>query len=189
MIKDAPPSQKSRWRRFWFTMIRALRGAVLLEDTPHRIALGCACGIFAAPLPLFGQAFVGALVAKLSGGNVIASLPWTFLSNPFTTLPIWYGCYRLGMLITPGAWPQVSFERVREIVDGFLHLSWADGFVTGYNLVVEILVPLVVGALVVGALAGFGSYFLIRRLVVALQERRRRRRAQWQVPPPAAPVA
>ena len=103
----------------WFTIIRALRGAVLLEDTPHRIALGCGCGIFASPLPLFGQAFVGALAAKLLGGNVIASLPWTFLSNPFTTLPIWYGCYRLGMIITPGAWPLVSFERIKDIVHKF----------------------------------------------------------------------
>lgn len=188
MIKGAPRSQKTRWRRFWFTVIRALRGAVLLEDTPHRIALGCACGIFASPLPLFGQAFVGAVVAKISGGNVIASLPWTFLSNPFTTLPIWYGSYRLGMLITPGDWPEVSFERVSQIVDGFLHLSWADGFVTGYNLVVEIIVPLVIGTVVVGAIAGVGSYFLIRRLVVALQARRQRRRAQWRVPAPEPPA-
>ncbi len=75
-----------------------------------------------------------------------------------------------------------------QIVDGFLRLSWADGFVTGYNLVVEIVVPLVIGTVVVGVIAGSGSYFLIRRLVVALQARRQRRRAQWRVPPPD-PVA
>ncbi len=89
-------------------MIRALCGAMLMEDTPQRIALGCACDIFASPLPIFGQAFVGAVVAKVLGRDVIASLPWTLLSNPFTTLPIWYGSYRLGMLITSGDWPEVS---------------------------------------------------------------------------------
>ena len=40
MIKDAPPTTKTRWRRFWFIVIGALRGTVLLEDTPQRIALG-----------------------------------------------------------------------------------------------------------------------------------------------------
>ena len=139
-------------------------------------------------MPIFGQAFVGAVVAKVLGGNVIASLPWTLLSNPFTTLPIWYGSYRLGMLITLGDWPEVSFERVSQIVDGFLRLSWVEGFVTGYNWVVEIIVPLVIGTVVVGVIAGSGSYFLIHRLVVALQARRQRRRAQWRVPPPE-PVA
>jgi uncharacterized protein (DUF2062 family) len=190
MILGAPPTKQPFWRRLWFITVRGLRRAVLLADTPHRIAMGCACGIFASPLPLFGQAFVGALAAKLLRGNVIASLPWTFLSNPFTTLPIWYGCYRLGMIITPGAWPLVSFERISDIVHRFNQLSWSESFSNGWSLVVEIIVPLVVGATLVGIIAGVGSYFLIARMVVALQERRRVRRQKWVVAhlsPPGAP--
>jgi uncharacterized protein len=180
MIKGAPKTTKGRWRRFVHGLVRTLRGALLLQDTPHRIAIGCACGIFVSPLPTLGQTFIGMILAKLLGGNVIASLPWSWISNPFTTVPIFYGCYRVGMLITPGEWKLVSFERVREIVDKFNHLSMADGFATGYAVVVDIFVPMLVGAILVGGIAAVLGYLLIVRAVAVMQERRRQRLSHWQ---------
>jgi uncharacterized protein len=180
MITDAPKTSKTRWRRFVHALVRTLRGALLLQDTPHRIAIGCACGIFVAPLPTLGQTFLGMILARVCGGNVIASLPWSWLSNPFTTLPIFYGCYRVGMLVTPGEWKLVSFDRVGAIVEKFNHLSLADGFATGYAVVVDIFVPMLVGSLLVGAIASALGYVLILRAVVVAQERRRKRLLQWQ---------
>ncbi len=180
MIQGAPKTTKGRWRQFVHGLMKTLRGALLLQDTPHRIALGCACGIFVSPLPTLGQTFIGMILAKLSGGNVIASLPWSWITNPFTTLPIFYGCYRVGMLITPGEWKLVSFERMGEIVDKFNHLSMADGFATGYAVVVDIFVPMLVGAILVGAIGAVIGYLLIVRAVVAAQERKRQRLSHWQ---------
>ncbi len=180
MITGAPKTTKGRWRRFVHVLIKTLRGALLLQDTPHRIALGCACGIFVSPLPTLGQTFIGMILAKLLGGNVIASLPWSWITNPFTTLPIFYGCYRIGMLITPGEWKLVSFKRMGEIVEKFNHLSMADGFATGYAVVVDIFVPMLVGSLLVGALSAIIGYGLIVRGVAAMQERRRQRLSHWQ---------
>jgi len=180
MITGAPQSTKTRWRRFVHVLLRTLRGALLLQDTPHRIAMGCACGIFVAPLPTLGQTFLGMILARVSGGNVIASLPWSWISNPFTTVPIFYGCYRIGMLVTPGAWALVSFERVGAIVEQFNHLSMADGIATGYAVVVDIFVPMLVGSLLVGAIAAVLGYGLIVRAVVVAQERRRQRLSHWQ---------
>lgn len=180
MIKGAPKTSKTRWRRFVHTLVRTLRGALLLQDTPHRIALGCACGIFVSPLPTLGQTFIGMILAKLLRGNVIASLPWSWITNPFTTLPIFYGCYRVGMLITPGEWKLVSFERMREIVDKFNHLSMADGFATGYAVVVDIFVPMLVGSMLVGGIGAALGYVLVVRAVVATQERRRQRLSHWR---------
>lgn len=161
-------------------LVKTVRGALLLQDSPHRIALGCACGIFVSPLPTLGQTFLGMLLARILGGNVVASLPWSWISNPFTTLPIFYGCYRVGMLVTPGEWKLVSFERVRQIVDQFNHLSMADGFATGYAVVVDIFVPMLVGSVLVGAIAGVLGYGIILRAVAVAQERRRQRQTLWQ---------
>ena len=180
MITGAPQTTKTRWRRFVHTLVRTLRGALLLQDTPHRIALGCACGIFVSPLPTLGQTFIGMILAKVLGGNVIASLPWSWITNPFTTLPIFYGCYRIGMVITPGEWKLVSFERMGEIVDKFNHLSIADGFATGYAVVVDIFVPMLVGSMLVGGIGAVLGYVIIVRAVVAAQERRRQRLSHWQ---------
>jgi len=180
MITGVPKTAKSRWRRFVHTMLQTLRGALLLQDTPHRIALGCACGIFASPLPMLGQTFVGMILSKLLGGNVVASLPWSWITNPVTTLPVFYGCYRIGMVITPGEWKLVSFERMGEIVEKFNHLSMADGFATGYAVVVDIFVPMLVGSLLVGSIGAVMGYLLIVRAVVVMQERRRQRLSHWQ---------
>ena len=180
MIKGAPKTTKGRWRQFVHVLIKTLRGALLLQDTPHRIAMGCACGIFVSPLPTLGQTFIGIILAKLLRGNVIASLPWSWISNPFTTLPIFYGCYRVGMWITPGEWKLVSFERMGEIIDKFNHLSMADGFATGYAVVVDIFVPMLVGSILVGAIGGVVGYVLIVRAVVAAQARRRERLSHWK---------
>jgi uncharacterized protein (DUF2062 family) len=186
MLKGAPRTTKTRWRRFVHTMVRAIRSALLLQDTPHRIAIGCACGIFTAPLPMLGQTVLGMVLARLVGGNLVASIPWSWISNPFTTLPIFYGCYRIGMAVTPGDWATVSFERVGEIVDQFNHLSISDGISAGYAVVVDIFVPMLVGSIVAGTVAAVIGYFIIIRAVGAMQERRRRSHAFWRRPLPAS---
>ena len=180
MITGAPKTSKGRWRQFVHVLVKTVRGALLLQDTPHRIALGCACGIFVSPLPTLGQTFIGMILAKLLRANVIASLPWSWITNPFTTLPIFYGCYRIGMLITPGDWELVSFERMGEIVEKFNHLSVADSFSTGYAVVVDIFVPMLVGSLLVGGIGALIGYFIIIRTVVVAQERRRQRLSHWR---------
>lgn len=180
MIKGAPKTSKGRWRQFVHVLIKTLRGALLLQDSPHRIAIGCACGIFVSPLPTLGQTFIGMILAKVLRGNVIASLPWSWITNPFTTLPIFYGCYRVGMWITPGDWKLVSFQRVGEIVDNFNRLSLADGFATGYAVVVDIFVPMLVGSILMGAIGAVIGYFLILRAVIAAQERKRQRLSHWR---------
>ena len=167
--------------------MRTIRGALLLHDTPHRIALGTACGVFCSPLPMFGQMVLGMILARAFGGNVVASIPWTWISNPFTTPFIWYGGYRLGMVITPGDWPLISFQRLNKIVEKFGNLSIADGFASVYAVVVEIFVPLLIGTVVVGLIWGAISYFIALRWVIILQARRTARNAHWRRPPVIEP--
>jgi uncharacterized protein (DUF2062 family) len=131
---------------------------------------------------MFGQMVLGMILARAFGGNVVASIPWTWISNPFTTPFIWYGGYRLGMVITPGDWPLISFQRLNKIVEKFGNLSIADGFASGYAVVVEIFVPLLIGTVVVGLIWGAISYFIALRWVIILQARRAARNAHWRRP-------
>ena len=136
---------------------------------------------------MFGQMVLGMILARAFGGNVVASIPWTWISNPFTTPFIWYGGYRLGMVITPGDWPLISFQRLNKIVEKFGNLSIADGFASGYAVVVEIFVPLLIGTVVVGLIWGAISYFIALRWVIILQARRTARNAHWRRPPVIEP--
>ena len=131
---------------------------------------------------MFGQMVLGMILARAFGGNVVASIPWTWISNPFTTPFIWYGGYLFGTVITPGDWPIISFQEVKEIVEKFSNLSIGDGFASGYAVVVKIFVPLLIGTVVVGLIWGAISYFVALRWVIILQARRAARNAQWRRP-------
>ncbi len=56
-----------------------------IPDTPHRIALGFACGVMASFNPLFGLHFVIAVaLAWAVRGNLLAAMVGTFVGNPLT---------------------------------------------------------------------------------------------------------
>lgn len=71
--------------------IRRLRGS------PYSIACGLACGAAVSFTPLIGLHFLlGALIALVMGGNVIASAIGTAVGNPWTFPFIWSAIYTLG---------------------------------------------------------------------------------------------
>lgn len=60
-----------------------------LPDTPEKISRGIWAGVFASFTPFYGLHFViAALLARVMGGNILASLMATFFGNPFTYIPI-----------------------------------------------------------------------------------------------------
>lgn len=174
----APPTRKPWWRRLWHASLRAVRAVALLEDTPHRIALGSACGIFASVLPTLGQTFVGMLLARALRGSVLASLPWSWISNPLTTLPIWFACYRLGCILLPGS-PALGWDEVTDRFRLFGEAGWREVLDHGAELLGEVFWPLLLGSVVLGAAAGAVGYRLMRQLVLRVQARRARRAAAW----------
>jgi uncharacterized protein (DUF2062 family) len=177
-MKNAPRSRKSWWRHLYHAMVRMLRGAVLLEDTPERIARGCACGMYAAVLPVFGQTFIGMILARLLRGNVISSIPWSWISNPLTTVPIWYGCYRVGVALLPGH-QAVGWHKVQAIAEEMSEAPWREALLHGWDVLGDIAVPLVLGTNLVGLVFGLLGYAAVRRVVPVLQARRRARLAHW----------
>ena len=67
------------------------------DDSPHRIALGLALGIFVAYMPPVGFHIVlAALLAFILRANKFAALTTVWFSNPFTFVLIYYPNYYLG---------------------------------------------------------------------------------------------
>lgn len=180
MIRNAPPTRKNWWRRLWTVTLRALRGVVFLEDTPRRIALGSAAGILSAALPVFGQTFLGMILARALRANVIASIPWSWLSNPLTTLPMWYGGYRLGLWLIPGQQEVLSYADLTALAERFNHTNWSDGLSAMLAVLGDILAPLWLGCTALGLAMAVPGFFLVHAAVVRFQRRREARQAAWR---------
>jgi uncharacterized protein len=178
----------SRLRQSWRAFALAVRRVVMLEDIPERIARGCGAGMFCAWLPMLGQTFAGMLLAWCIRGSPLAAIPWSWITNPLTTLPIWYGCYRLGAALIPGH-EAVTWDGLRAIVEQVEAMSLVDGMLHGVEVLGGVFLPLLLGSVLIGIVTAIPTWWLVRRAVAALQARRAARVAHWKtrLPPTPAP--
>jgi uncharacterized protein (DUF2062 family) len=140
-------------------------GQILLhvEDSPSRVALAFALGVFIAFFPVLGvhtaMAIAMALVFRL---NKVALLAGTFANNPWTVAPMYsagtlLGCAVLG--VSPASLGAIDWDLSGR--------AFYESLVTGLR---PLLVPFVVGNLALGALAAATAFVLLRTLLA----RRRR---------------
>ncbi len=143
----------------WKKGLRYLRSLITLNDTPERIAMGFAVGIFLAFTPLLGlHTFLGLLAAFLFGLNRVAVLVGVFVNNPWTLVPI-YGLatYLGGLLLgfpASAALPELDWGALFEA------RFWA-GLVRDWR----VLKPLFLGSTVLAFAAATLSYFLLRHFI------------------------
>ena len=161
------------WRRAFEYLSHRIRR---LPDTPHRIALGLGCGVFASFTPLFGLHFlVGAILAYIVRGNVFAAILGTFFGNPITfpfmvAISIRTGEFILGELIesgdkiASGSWQPETDITSFGIFKDFVLEVYSQNFI-----------PYAVGGLTCGFLMAFIIYFLSKPLIFSYQRRKRRR--------------
>lgn len=156
-----------------------------LPDTPHRIALGFACGVFVSFSPFFGLHFIYAgLVAFLLRGNVIAAFLGTLVGNPLTFPFIATVSLTLGRRIydMSGAHHQ-NFTSVKDSFVEAMSGLW-DSFLAIFGLAdpawdkleafwSDVFLPYYVGGLIPGLITAAAFYFLSRPLIAAYQARRR----------------
>jgi uncharacterized protein len=90
-------AQKSWLKRYCrFIYLKFLR----LRGKPVVVARGLAVGVFAGCFPFFGfQSLVGIFLATLFHGSKVAAIAATWISNPFTTVPIFIFNYKIGKLL------------------------------------------------------------------------------------------
>lgn len=160
-VKDLLQPKKG-WRRGFKYIGRRVQR---LPDSPHRIALGFACGALASFSPFFTlHAFVAVFYAWLIRGNILAAAFGTIVGNPISfpfiaAASLRMGNWMLGRDDGVETLDQLSFTYVREQPLEFLDL---------------IFTPYLVGGLAPGGICALICYFAIRPVVARFQERRRR---------------
>lgn len=146
---------------WWVGPATLLRRILTLEDTPHSVAMGVTVGMFIGLTPTVGIQMVlvmilAALTWRCFRFNRIAALLTVYVSNPITTVPIYYFNYKVGTLFVAG-------DLTRE---DFAHILRPRGFSDWWQALVELFVevgtPLVIGSLIVATVCAAISYPAMR---------------------------
>lgn len=126
-----------------------------LKDSPQKIALSFAAGIFIGMSPAFGlHTVIGIAAAWVFRLNKFVTIVGVYVTNPWTIVPIytfstWVGAQMLGLeSIMPHIdWGAVSFS---SLLGELKPLLW----------------PFIVGTLVIGLFSAVVSYFIVYRAVL-----------------------
>ena len=132
-------------RKIFLNLIKRIRKFIFWlwnqEGSPSQRALGFGVGIFSGCFPFFGfQSLMGVFLARIFKGNSILAAVGTWISNPFTYIPLYYFNYRVGSLL---------INKDENIVDlNYITTNelWSQGWYLSYRLIIgSISVGLVTG--------------------------------------------
>lgn len=144
---------RRRLRFFYLKLIR-------LRGHPKELARGVAAGVFAGMFPLFGlQTIIGVAIALRLRGNPLMAAGGTWISNPFTYVPIYAFNYQVGRWLLPGS-------QGRPFTD-------LDSFREWLQMGADVTLALVLGSFVMGLLFGTLSYCLSLPVIRQVQSRYR----------------
>ncbi len=106
-----------------------------------------ALGVFCAFIPLPAQMLIAAIFAIILRYNILISVCTVWISNPITIPPIFYFSYLVGSWILGTEADHFNFELTFDwLISGFIHI-WQ---------------PLLLGSLLVGAVASIVSFVMVR---------------------------
>lgn len=138
-----------------------------VHDSPHRIALGVAIGIFVTWTPTIGfQMALTVLLSTLLRANKVVGVPLVWISNP-ATLWIYIPNYLLGCWLLR---EEPSTDRlVNALIQAFgvNDNGLRERFVVLVQTLWDVLAPLMLGSVIVAALLGALCYAATYRGVLA----------------------
>lgn len=135
--------------------------------TRYSVARAVAIGLFSAFIPLPMQMLISGTLAVIFRANLLISVAMVWITNPLTMAPLFYFCYRIGLLV------------LSEPVQSFANLGheWTfTGVIKGLD---HIWQPLFLGLGIVGitcTVLGYYGVLLFWRLSVSLSWKARKRR-------------
>lgn len=130
-----------------------------LPGTPTMIASGFATGVAISVTPFVGfHILIGAAIAWLTRGSLIAMAIGTFFGNPWTFPAIWYVTFKVGHLMLGNFSVDAGAETfsMTELLEHPLDLLW----------------PLTLGAVPVGIILWLLSFYGCRTLVLKYRRAR-----------------
>ena len=118
------------------------------NESPSFNAKGLAIGVFSGCFPFFGfQTLLGVFFAKLAKGNIVLAAIGTWISNPFTYIPLYYFNYKVGSIFIRNS-TNINIDRDLGIND-----LWEQGSIFS--------IKLILGSFLVGLLLASISVFFV----------------------------
>lgn len=128
------------------------RGILSIKDSPHRIALAFAVGVFIGMSPLFGiHTVLGLIAAWLFRLNKLVTIAGVYITNPWTIVPIYTFSTYVGAKC-------LGVSKITPVVD-WSHITFSHLM----NELRPLLMPFIVGTMLIGLLSSILSYFIIYR--------------------------
>lgn len=158
---------KRGWERLKHIMVSRVLG---VSDTPHRIAWGVLLGFMVAWTPTIGlQIVMYVAIATLLRANKVSGIPFLFISNPVTAVPVYYLAWKVGALVLSAG--EVSDGVPRDLIRSRLARATAsEGFWTRIlsaefwrdmvAMAVDMGAEIWLGSLLLGIATGVPAYFL-----------------------------
>ena len=141
-----------------------------VDDTPHRIALGVAIGIFVTWTPTIGfQMALTVALAALFRANKLVGVPFVWLSNPLTLVPVYYPSFCLG------AWMLGRESTGDDFISALAKAatftgSWWERVQNWWTATVEFFGPLWLGSIPVALSLGLITYILVYYAVIGYRK-------------------
>lgn len=145
---------------WWSSPGQYLKKLATIKDTPHSIALGTAIGVFIGLTPTVGIQMV--LVVTLAlicrpffRFNQLAGLIAVYISNPLTTIPMYWAMFKLGGIFTGAQGANQQFQKVLELwqTQGWKSLLSVSG---------DVFPALIIGSLLMAIPCGLITYPVMR---------------------------
>ena len=146
-----------------------------IGDSPHRIALGLALGIFIAYTPPLGfhMIFV-AMLAFMLKANKFVALTSVWICNPFTFIFIYYPNYLLGRVLLTSLGLR-STSQVADASEIFSQTLSFGNFITSFHtsqfwsslgsILLKTGFEMLVGGLVIGSVLALAGYLATEKFI------------------------
>jgi uncharacterized protein len=156
-----------------------------VDDTPRRIAMGVAVGVWTAFTPFLGlHMFLALAIAALTRANKALAVLFVWITNPFTLIPVYAASYLVGRFLVgrfhhstvqPGQIGELlgnlfSFENMLTCL--YSKPFWKDLAKVFGKIGLEVTV----GGFILGILAAIIGYFITYRIVMNHRAKSGRRR-------------
>lgn len=164
-----PPRPEDSWvlKVRWFVV----HGVLHADDTPHRLALGLAIGLWVSLMPIIGaQMVTSAAICHPFRANKAVAMAMAWVTNPVTIVPIFLPCYGLGCwLLDVDPLPRDQFAAIFFPAE---EGAWARVAAT-WQAMTAVFAPLWLGCALVATAVSVPAYFLVERGITAYRARPR----------------
>ena len=177
-MAELPPRKHKR--NYLIRSRPVLRWIVKLRSSPRAIAGGLGLGTFVAFTPTMGiQLILAVILATIFNCNRPASMIPVWITNPITVAPIYTFNYWLGCRFVGGPPLAEVSDLFVDIGKTMAHLEFWDikeQILAVLHMGRDILIPLLVGSIAIGAVTGLATYLFSLKLLSIFFTRRASKR-------------